>query len=209
MLGELQTSFNPYPIYPASKTIPAVVNVHDCANQTSIIECETDINVAAGENMPTEFCLSTFDENSYVEYGPITNGQRTWVRARIIPAVLRTGTPAAYDFPFLGHLYGLMVGRGHLLAQLFGGNGKDPHNLVPLPHQCSHLPIMEAIEKRILVYISAGNIVDILIHVNYDSANSSANTLLPCSIIYMAENARGKTILGDFGRNRVLPIRWK
>lgn len=207
MLGELQPRTDLQPCPSPLKIIPAVIEPQESANYDHVVKGEKDINLAAAENMPANFCVSPLDDNSYVEYGPIVNGQRTWVRAKITPALLHSGTPAVYDFPFFSYRYGLTLGRGHLLASLFGGNGKEPRNVIPLPYHSASLPLLEDIEQKILVCLSGGIVANILIKVTYDQHASASSVLLPRSLVYIAKNLRGKSIIGDFNQGCVLLIK--
>jgi len=90
----------------------------------------------------------------YFETETIPNGggqRATRVQARINKGNLNGGTPAAYYPP--GWIKNLnqqnqraIIARGHLLAQVLGGSGSDPRNIVPICHRSTNSDMEHDIE---------------------------------------------------------------
>lgn len=127
----------------------------------------------------------------WVEYHQIRDGQRYGVEAVITHAMLRTGTPPTYSFPFMTRRTGLMIVRGHLLARVLGGDGADPRNLVPLYHVRNNLPMYQDFERTVQRYVERGNNVHVTITPRYteDPGVPAALRVFPTEIVYTAGDA--------------------
>jgi len=212
MVRERQSDVNSPRILTLPKVIslptflPTSITQTETSNENYNVAWNKNINLTAAENLPVKFILSD-DDNGYVEYGSVVNGQRRGLKARITPAMLNTGSAVTYEFPFLGHHYGSRLGRVNLLARILGGNGKEPRNVIPLPFNHSQLPKLDAIEKEIVAHVSMGNNAEVLIRVDYTNHPASC-ALFPSAIIYVIKKIRG--ILAKVQEEKVfeMPIYW-
>ena len=132
--------------------------------------------------------LYSNDANSgFIDYGRFDNLKRaTGVNAPITKSMLRTGTEAKkVKIPeFQGGRYG--HARGHLLAKVLGGNGKDLRNLVTLWQNPVNVPIMRDFKLEVRDIVDSGQ------NVYYESIPIySGNNLVPIGIEIHATGSKG------------------
>jgi DNA/RNA non-specific endonuclease len=126
----------------------------------------------------------------WVDYSAIVNGQRGAVQARITRSMIRQGSAATYNFPFIRRRMGYMVVRGHLLARVLGGSGADGRNLVPLPHSANNLPMYADIESRIQRSVErGGEVLFTAFPVYLGGAFPDPRSVLPTAIRVTATDA--------------------
>lgn len=125
-----------------------------------------------------------FRDGGYVTYKGIIAGRRKGIEALISPEMIRAGSSARYDFPFLTRKTGMFIIRGHLLARVLGGSGYDPCNLVPLYHARNNLPMFQDIEKVVMKYVEAGGMVRYIVTPEYRGRShpSSHMSVFPTSL---------------------------
>ncbi len=115
-----------------------------------------------------------------------TKQRATKVQARINKGNIGKGTDASFTPP--GWITGLNVvgqatkiARGHLLANILGGSGSDPRNIVPICHQSTNTDMKNDIEIRVRDLVNNGTCptVDYEVTVTY---NDPQNPAVPSSI---------------------------
>lgn len=121
-------------------------------------------NAAAGENMAGSGVLHVTGNGApiplhnypghgwiqgWIEYGAITNGRRSAMRALVTSPMIGAGTAPSYDFPFITHRSAYLYARGHLLAKTLGGSGGNARNLVPLMQNRANLRMYHAFESKV------------------------------------------------------------
>lgn len=122
-----------------------------------------------------------------VFYGAIRDHRRQGVVALVTARMIASRTGSAASVPISGETIG--AARGHLLAKVFGGDGGDVRNLVPLAHDFSNLQQYQQIEKNVLHHVLRHQTRaqrTLLGRITLDQARSAVN-----DVIYRALHARG------------------
>jgi hypothetical protein len=88
-------------------------------------------------------------------------GRPTGAAATIDREMLRTGTRADPNIKPPGYEPGAdpQLARGHLIARLLGGSGRDARNLVTIFQQRANTPVMSAFERQIANAVEEGQVV--------------------------------------------------
>jgi hypothetical protein len=76
--------------------------------------------------------------------------------------------------------------RGHLIAKLLGGSGRDARNLVTIIHRPVNTPIMASFERQIARAVESGQIVKLRATPVYRGAEA-----IPRAITLQAEGSGG------------------
>jgi hypothetical protein len=99
-------------------------------------------------------------------------GRPTGVTATITKDMIGTGSPAKNSIRppgFGGQVSG--HARGHLLANVLGGSGKDVRNLVTLFQNPTNTPIMRGFEKEVKDAVMSGQTVRYNVVPIYEGSN--------------------------------------
>jgi hypothetical protein len=114
-------------------------------------------------------------------------GRATGAAATIDQAMLRTGSDVSQTVKVAG--YGGRAaeqGRGHLIAKVLGGSGRDARNLVPIYQNPVNTPIMRGFERQVLKAVENGETVHYQVTPIYRGAELS-----PRAITMQAEGSGG------------------
>lgn len=167
-----------------------IAPLHEIVRQARF---ETMLAQTATTIMPDHTNVAT--SGGWVQYGGVIDGQRDGVTAVVTPSMLRTGTHATYDLPFIRRRTGLIIVRGHLLARVLGGSGSNPRNLVPLYHARNNLPMYRHFEHLVKRRVQQGKAVRVAVTPHYP-ATTRAMSAFPDYITYAAsEVATGANVL--------------
>jgi hypothetical protein len=104
-------------------------------------------------------------------------GRATHVTGEIHPADLHTGTPTGDFYPpgaVRGELKQLRARRGHLLANLFGGKGTEPRNLMWLNEFVNNSPYKTRLENLIAGALRRGENVRFTIVPHFRTPRAAA-----------------------------------
>ncbi|MBA3465169.1 MAG: DNA/RNA non-specific endonuclease [Deltaproteobacteria bacterium] len=133
---------------------------------------------------------SVTSHGGQVKYRPLDAlGRPTGVEATLTPGMLGTGTKARTSIEppgWLGDGTKFNQGRGHLLANLLGGGGNLPENLVTIQQNWVNTPVMSKLEDQVARAMMQGETVHYVSTPLYD-----ADKLLPRGITIVATGDRG------------------
>ncbi|MFP3919987.1 DNA/RNA non-specific endonuclease, partial [Lysinibacillus telephonicus] len=135
--------------------------------------------------------LDLFGLNStggHIIYGELDHlGRPTGVSATITSDMIGTGSPASFHIRppgFGGQKSG--HARGHLLAKILGGSGKDSRNLVTLIHNPVNSPVMRDFELAVRDIVKNGQTVSYRAVPIYDGSD-----LMPRGVTLSAKGTGG------------------
>ena len=138
-----------------------------------------------------------------VRYGDVNEkGQATRAAATLTPSLLGTGSRARRDPPGLrGTTEIPPLARGHLLANLLGGTGRDLRNLVALTQTPTNSPHMRDFEVAAAKRVRAGEVVEYAVTPFY------ADGILPPSAMLMTAHgtrqpSTARIVFNPAGRRR-------
>ncbi|MBL8932585.1 MAG: DNA/RNA non-specific endonuclease [Kineosporiaceae bacterium] len=126
--------------------------------------------------------------------GDLENGLPTGVMGRLHPSDLHTGTPSSSDVnpPGLvtGELNALRARRGHLLANLFGGSGRDLGNLAWMHEQVNNSAYKIRFENPVRAALEGGREVRFTVEPKYRPGENA-----PFAIEVWAADGNGVVIV--------------
>jgi hypothetical protein len=135
------------------------------------------------------------DPADRVQFGALDeSGRATHVTGEARPTDLRTGTETADFYPpgaVRGELNNLHARRGHLLANLFGGSGTRPGNLMWLNEFVNNSPYKTEFEHLIARALDQGHSVRFTIVPHFRSPRSAA----PYAVEVWAETTAGSIVV--------------